>query len=76
MKMAMVQYKCLLIATLILFCSFSITAKARILKEGEHVAKKSNDNELKPNQDRELFDNNELVAMDYSPAGKTPPIHN
>lgn len=50
---------------------------ARILQEaGDNLTKKSNDDLLKPNQDRELIDSDELVAMDYSPAGKTPPIHN
>lgn len=59
---------------------------ARILQEVSDVAKKgneatseaakkSNGDEFVPNEDREL-DGDELASMDYSPAGKTPPIHN
>ena len=58
------------------FWPFFFVLAARILQEAGDVAKKSNDDQLKPNQDRELIDSDELVSMDYSPAGKTPPIHN
>ncbi|PON52271.1 Root meristem growth factor [Trema orientale] len=74
--MAMLPCKRLVIATLVLFFFVSTTARARILQEAGDVAKKSNDDQLKPNQERELIDSDELVSMDYSPAGKNPPIHN
>lgn len=48
---------------------------AKKSNEASEVAKKSNGDKLVPNQDSEL-DGDELAAMDYSPAGKTPPIHN
>ncbi|PON47810.1 Root meristem growth factor [Parasponia andersonii] len=74
--MAMLPCKRLVIATLVMFFFVSTTARARILQEAGDVAKKSNDDQLKPNQERELIDSDELVFMDYSPAGKNPPIHN
>ncbi|GMN33389.1 hypothetical protein TIFTF001_004127 [Ficus carica] len=85
LQMAMLPCKRLFIATLVLLLLFSVTARARFLREVSDVAKKSNEaskvakksngDKLVPNQDSEL-DGDDLAAMDYTPAGKTPPIHN
>ena len=41
------------------------------------MAKTSNDDhKLMPKQDTDELSSDELAAMDYTPAGKTPPIHN
>ncbi|GLT63949.1 hypothetical protein SLA2020_364730 [Shorea laevis] len=77
--MAIICKRLLLLAFLLL-CFIFIKATARnfptasneLAPEGyDHV-----DRFTTPNQDHEAVDSDELVAVDYTPTKKNPPIHN
>ena len=57
---------------------FGFLAARSLLEKGtkEGSAEKGNGNVFKPNQGVEQEIHDDLATMDYTPAGKNPPIHN
>ncbi|CAB4269024.1 unnamed protein product [Prunus armeniaca] len=84
--MAAIPFKHLLLVAFILLCFISITAEGRSLGV---VSKSSDDGHQKSHDLHDPFkqkeedhegllpdESNDLLAMDYTPASKKPPIHN
>ncbi|KAK7358889.1 hypothetical protein VNO77_00829 [Canavalia gladiata] len=75
--MAFSPSKRLLLVAFLLFCFFTMTARARNLRETKDEAKKDQTKNLfKLNHEGAQDSSDDLDTMDYSPAKKNPPIHN
>ncbi|GMY11209.1 Root meristem growth factor [Fagus crenata] len=74
--MAAVPCKRLILVVLIMLCLFSTTTKgARDLREPGKESQMNHD-ELFPVKEERVLESDELLAADYTPARRKPPIHN
>ncbi|XWS10793.1 hypothetical protein CRYUN_Cryun38cG0028100 [Craigia yunnanensis] len=65
----------ILLVTFLLLCFFSTTPRARSLPKARETEKGHDNQVLTATQDG-APNVDELVAMDYTPARRKPPIHN
>ncbi|KAA8546932.1 hypothetical protein F0562_003361 [Nyssa sinensis] len=74
--MAMVACRRLVLVAFLLLCFIFITARARSLRTDINGAEKGHDMFIPKEDGVPDSTTEELVAMDYTPATKKPPIHN
>ncbi|XWS27440.1 hypothetical protein CRYUN_Cryun26dG0115400 [Craigia yunnanensis] len=73
--MAGIPFKHILLVGFVLLCISSTTPKARSLPNARET-EKGHDDQMLTATKGEAPNVDELVAMDYSPASRKPPIHN
>ncbi|KAG2716434.1 hypothetical protein I3760_03G125500 [Carya illinoinensis] len=68
--------RCLLLVAFVLLCFTSITVRARSLQAATNEAPKVHVDLSTPKQDGVGDSDDNILAMDYTPTKKKPPIHN